>query len=364
MDQAAPLVLHVFPTFAVGGAQIRFTALANRFGRDWRHAVVALDGVTDCRTRLNPDLDVSFPVIVTRKSDPLGNLRRIRQLLRCLRPAVLVTSNWGSIEWALANLLPLVRHIHTEDGFGPAERAVQLPRRVWARRLALRRSTVVLPSRTLLRIATDIWRLNPARLHYIPNGVDLARYAPAERTDPQAGSVIGVVAALRPEKNLSRLLRAFQQVAPPARLVVVGDGGERAGLEALAAGLGIAGRVQFVGHVAEPQRLYGNFDVFALSSDTEQMPLSILEAMAAGLPVAATDVGDIRTMLAGENAPFIVPAQDDALAAALRALTADAALRGRVGQANRIKAERDYQQEAMFQAYAALLNGSAHHRIT
>ena len=351
-----PLVLHVFPTFAVGGAQVRCAALANRLGDAFRHAVVALDGVTECGRRFLPGLDVTFPGIETDKRDPLGNLRRIRGLLRHLRPAVLVTSNWGSIEWAIANLAPLARHIHTEDGFGPEERIVQLRRRVWTRRLALRRSIVVLPSRTLLRIATETWRLDPQRLRYIPNGVDLQRYAsPPDHVRDHGVPVIGIVAALRPEKNVGRLLRAMRQLEIPARLIVVGDGGERAALQRLAAELGLADRVEFTGHVTDPQRLYGEFDLLALSSDTEQMPLSVLEAMAAGLPVAATDVGDVRTMLAEENSPFVVPREDGPLALALRALLEDPVLRRRVGQSNRRKATQAYDQEAMFQAYSRLL---------
>ena len=353
---SSPLVLHVFPSFAVGGAQVRCTAIANRFGGRFRHAVIALDGVTECSQRFAPGLDVTFPGIETDKRDPLGNLRRIRLLLGRLRPDVLVTSNWGSIEWALANLVPLARHIHTEDGFGPEERHVQLRRRVWTRRLALRRSVVVLPSRTLLRIASEIWRLDPRRLRYIPNGVDLQRYASApDQVRVRGVPVIGIVAALRPEKNVGRLLRAMRRLEMPVRAIVVGDGGERAALQRLAAELGLAERVAFAGHVSDPQRLYAEFDLLALSSDTEQMPLSVLEAMAAGLPVAATDVGDVRTMLAEANRPFIVPAEDGALAAALRALLEDPALRRRVGRCNRCKAEEAYDQEAMFQAYAGLL---------
>ncbi len=363
MAPATPLLLHVFPSFAVGGAQVRFAALANRFGREWRHAVIALDGVTDCAARLSPELDVTFPAVALRKGNLLGNVPAIRRLLRTLRPDVLVTSNWGSIEWALANLLPLARHVHTEDGFGPEERDRQLLRRVLARRLALRRSAVVLPSRNLLRIATETWRLNPARLHYIPNGVDLARFAVAgsaaaaavrERW-PGQGPVVGIVAALRPEKNVARLLRAFARVELSARLVIVGDGSERGSLENLAQALAVRDRVYFAGHVTEPAPLYDAFDVFALSSDTEQMPLSMLEAMAAGLPVATTDVGDVRIMLAPENASAIVPAADEALAQALRLLLGDAALRHRMGMANRAKVEHDYQQEAMFQSYARIL---------
>ena len=334
---------------------MRFAALANRFGRRWRHAVVALDGVVDCARRLSPELNVIFPQVATRKGELWANVRAIRRTLRTLRPDVLVTSNWGAIEWAIANLWPLARHVHTEDGFGPEERTSQLPRRVLTRRLVLRRSTVVLPSRTLLRIAAEQWRLDPARLHYIPNGVDLTRFA-GGTPGAEDGPTIGTVAALRPEKNFGRLLRAFALAGRPGRLVIVGDGGERPALEALSASLGLAGQVHFAGQVSDPSPLYGGFDLFALSSDTEQMPLSVLEAMAAGLPVAATDVGDVRAMLAGANAPFVGPATDEALAAGLRALVADPALRRRVGEANRAKAEAEYDQETMFQAYAALLD--------
>ena len=125
----APLLLHVFSTFAPGGPQVRFAAIANHFGRRWRHAVVAMDGNTACRERLDPGLDVSFLESGAVKGDTLGNIRRFRAALRAMRPAALVTSNWGSIEWAMANALPLVRHVHLEDGFGPEERDRQLPRR-------------------------------------------------------------------------------------------------------------------------------------------------------------------------------------------------------------------------------------------
>ena len=335
---------------------MRFAALANRFGPAWRHAIVAMDGNTACRERLRPDLEVTFPAVPLRKGDTPGNIRRCRRALRDLRPDLLVTYNWGAIEWAMANLLVRVRHVHIEDGFGPEERARQLPRRVWTRRLVLRRATVVLPSRTLERIARDVWRLPRRHLRYIPNGVDLAGFLPAP--GERGGEGIGTVAALRPEKNLARLLEAFALLPVPPRLIIVGDGPERAELAALAHRLGIAACVHFTGHLAEPQAAYRQFDLFALSSDTEQMPLSVLEAMAAGLAVAATDVGDVATMLAEENRPFVVPQDAAALAGALAALLADPVRRQAIGAANRARAEREYDQESMFQAYAGLFDPS------
>ena len=369
MSATPRTVLSVFATFAVGGPQVRFAALANRYGPRYRHFIVAMDGNTACRERLSPSLDVSFPVVPIRKGATLVNLRNFRRFLRARQPDILVTNNWGSIEWALADLplpgLPApVRHVHIEDGFGPEERDHQIRRRVLTRRIALRWSTVALPSQTLTRIATVIWRLDPRRVHTIPNGIDLGRFRGLH--DPAVaaawrgeGPVIGTVAALRAEKNLGRLLRAFAIAtrARPARLVIVGDGPERAGLEALATELGLAHSISFLGHSTDPASFYAGFDVFALSSDTEQMPIAVIEAMAAGLPVAATDVGDVSAMLANAGALGVVPRDDTALASSLAALLDDPALRTRIGAANRARAMETFDQEHMFAAYAALFDG-------
>jgi glycosyltransferase involved in cell wall biosynthesis len=201
-------------------------------------------------------------------------------------------------------------------------------------------------------------------VQYIPNGIDLGRFPGTH--DPAVaaawlgeGPVVATVAALRAEKNVGRLLRAFATAAQgrPGRLVIVGDGPERVGLQALAGSLGIAPRVSFAGHVADPAPLYAGFDLFALSSDTEQMPIALIEAMAAGLPVAATDVGDVRSMLAEANSPCVAARDDAALASSLVALLDDAALRARLGAANRAKALATFDQARMFAAYAALFDG-------
>ncbi len=377
MPDAAPppLLLSVFAGFGVGGAQVRFATVANRLGRRWRHAIVAMNGDLSCRDRLDPGLDVSFPELRIGKGDPLGQLRRLRATLRTLRPRMLLTHNWGTIEWALANRLPrpLVPHLHAEDGFGPEEAGRQLPRRVWARRVALRRSGLILPSRTLHRLAQHTWRLPPGSLHYVPNGVDLQRFArphPAPERPPAwglapGGVLVGTVAALRPEKNLARLVRAVALTGlDTVRLVIVGDGPERAGLQQLASELLPPGRVAFAGHLADTAASYHPLDVFALSSDTEQMPLSLLEAMASGLPAAATAVGDVAAMLAPSNRPYAVACDDAALAGALAGLVGDAALRGRLGADNRARAAADYGQDQMVARWGALLGAGAGLAVT
>ncbi|HEY0833315.1 MAG TPA: glycosyltransferase, partial [Azospirillum sp.] len=164
------------------------------------------------------------------------------------------------------------------------------------------------------------------------------------------------VGGLRAEKNLGRLLRVMARLPAdlPVHAVIVGDGPERAELERAAAP-GLAGRVTFLGGHARPEALLPWFDVFVLPSDTEQMPLSLLEAMATGLPAVATDVGDVRAVVAAENHAFIVPKHDEAaFADRLAALLRDAEGRRAVGRANRLRAERHFAAETMVAAYDTL----------
>lgn len=362
MTEREPLLLHVFSTFAVGGPQLRFVALASALGTRYRHIVAAMDADLACAARLPANLDIRCEPLSATKgviASTIRNARQFRLRLREIAPDALVTYNWGATEWALANTPKLARHIHVEDGFGPEERDRQLLRRILLRRLALARSTIVVPSRTLWRIATGSWRLDPRRVRYVPNGIDLTRFRASRSAAVEP--VIGTLAALRPEKNLVRLLRAFRRVLDtmPAQLVIAGDGPERNRLQALATELGLGERVQFTGHLEDPAALYRQLDVFALASDTEQMPLSVIEAMASALPVAATAVGDVAAMVAAENQAFVAPLDDAALGAAIIALAEDKPLRTRIGAANRAKAEQEFKLETMVAAWAALFDGAA-----
>ena len=195
---------------------------------------------------------------------------------------------------------------------------MQIRRRVLFRRWALARcEKLVVPSHQLAALARGVWKLPANRVAYIPNGVDLARFTRLPRdqipgfTRRPGELVIGTVAPLRPEKNIGRLIRVFADLdrSLDVRLVVAGDGGERRALEQLARELGIGDRVIFVGQVT-PETVLGAFDIFALSSDTEQMPNALLEAMAAGRAIAAVDVGDVKATVCDENRAFIVPRDD------------------------------------------------------
>lgn len=360
-------LLHVFSTFAVGGPQVRFLTLAEHFGDRATHAILAMDGRHDCAAFLSPR--VAHEIVGLGRPAPSlwARRRAYRRILTDRRPDVLVTYNWGTIEWALANLPPICRHVHFEDGFGPEEAETRLWRRSLFRRLVLApASAVVVPSLKLAAIASREWGLGGGRLRYIANGVDSERFAPREATAFRAGlgvaadaSVLATVTALRPEKNVARMLRALAILGQThdARLLIAGDGPMRQPLRELATELGIAEAVTFLGHRGDTEGILAAADAFVLSSDTEQMPLSVLEAMACARPIASVDVGDVKNMVSAENRPFIVDKDAHALAEALSRLLAAPATAKAVGEANRRKILLEYTRERMLAAYDALFFG-------
>ncbi|SLN69299.1 glycosyltransferase [Oceanibacterium hippocampi] len=358
-------LLHAFSTFAFGGPEVRFTVIANALAGRYRHDIVSMDSRFDCAELLAPRVSFEKLTPDVRKGGglSLGNLRRFRQLLKERKPDLLVTYNWGAMEWALANRLgPRLPHLHFEDGFGPEEaNGRQIPRRVHFRRHVLPRATVVVPSTGLERIATETWRLPARNVLRIVNGVDINRFATANPVAipglPDGVPVIGSVGALRGEKNFARLIEAFADIEgkPDVHLVLVGEGGERAALENLASVRGVAERVIFTGRMNAPEGALRRFDVFALSSDTEQMPISLLEAMAAGLPAVSTDVGDVKAMLAERNRRFVVAREDrGALTAALSMLLERGDLRHALGAANRARVDAEFSESAMTNRYDTL----------
>jgi glycosyltransferase involved in cell wall biosynthesis len=356
-------VLHVIPSFGIGGVPLRMVRVINHFGARLRHSIIALDGDFAAAESLAPNLDLALLSIGAKRRGLLRVLVDNSRALHRLRPDLLVTYNWGAVEWAMANrLLPVARQLHLEAGFGKEEADRQIRRRVLFRRWALARATVVVPSRQLEALAHAVWKLPAERVLFVPNGVDVDRFAdPVRDAIPgfvrgKGEVVVGTVAPLRPEKNVGRLLRAFADLAvsEPVRLVVAGDGVERAALARSAAALGIDERVVFTGQVA-PEAVLGTFDIFALSSDTEQMPNALLEAMAAGRAVATVDVGDVKRILSPENREFAVPRDDiAALSAAIARLIRDPAKRAELGRRNRERVARAFSQEQMFSAYARI----------
>jgi glycosyltransferase involved in cell wall biosynthesis len=343
----------------VGGQQRRLASLAAGLGADFEHRVLSLDGELGAASLLPPERASAeaFPFAKSALID-LQNLSRFGRVLRDHAPDVLCTYNWGSLEAALANRFgPRAPHVHHEDGFGPDEIAgEQKQRRILARRFLLRGSHVTVPSIGLQRIASAVWRLDPARVSRTPVGIDLARFAAPDRAYNAAPVTVAAIGALRQEKNFARLIAAFERAdeGQRARLVIYGDGPEEGALRGRAAQSPAADRISLAGPTSAPQGALARADIFALSSDTEQTPISLIEAMASGLPAVAPDVGDIRAMVSAANAAFIAPSgDDDAYVGALAALIEDAALRERLGRANLAKSG-GFGERAMIEAFRAL----------
>jgi len=357
--------LHIVSSFAVGGVPVRVARIISEMGLRYRHTILSLDGRFDCVEQIAPDISICATAFEVHGSDPLALRRRRREIAR-RRPDLLLTYNWATIDWAMANrFLSLTRHLHHEDGFGPEEARAQLRRRVLYRRLALGHAfKIVVPSRTLMNIAVNEWHFDPSRLRYLPNGINVDSFLSVQSDTSlfarQPGEIIvGTLATLRREKNISRLIRAVARCDNERiRLVVAGQGPERAALEAEARAI-LGERALFVG-IARPEAILRQFDIFALSSDTEQMPVSILEAMAAALPIVATDVGDVPLMTAEENQRFIVPREDEgALASAITLLAADLTQRTRVGMLNQMHVRVAYPWQRTVDGYGELYAHSA-----
>ncbi len=362
----APHLLHVFPSFVPAGSQVRTAQLIAAFGGEFRHSILALDGRTEARSLLESSSKVRF-LSASPKAGTLLTAWRLRGVLKRERPDLLLTYNFGAIDALLAaRWCGGQRAVHHEDGFGPDEAVDFKRRRIWLRRALLGQARrLIVISENLRRVALEHWNESPLHMRFIPNGIDMERHTPRDG-NPQlrkelgideSALVVGAVGHLRPEKNLPRLFTAITRAAHKAavQVVVLGEGPMRAELEQLARSNDLQGRVQLVGYQSDPRPYYRMMDVFALTSDTEQMPLSLLEAMATHLPVVATNVGDVVSMLPGEQAPFIaLPGGEscvESLAGSIVRLAADPELRKRLGDWNARRASQFYSQRAMIDAY-------------
>lgn len=365
---AAPLnILHLHSTFELGGKEARAVRLMNAFGDRARHTIVSgMEGRYGARERIAKGVKYE----IAQNPPPLQgkpSVGRYDAIARYMRRFDLVlTYNWGAIDGVMARRVfgrgvpPIVHH---EDGFNEDEAGGLKRERNLYRRLALSAAHgLAVPSTSLERIALETWKQPRARVHRIINGIDTALYA--RRPDPKAipgfvrkpkETVIGTVAGLRAVKDLPALVRAVGGLSTRFRLVIVGEGPERAAIQQAALAMGIEDQLVMPGFLDRPYRFMGHFDLLALSSLSEQFPISVVEAMAAGLPIVAPPVGDVPTMVSAENAPFITEYPGEVrLRDAMQALIVDPDLRKRVGEANRRKAETEYDERHMIQRYAAL----------
>ncbi|MGH2500339.1 MAG: glycosyltransferase [Candidatus Limnocylindria bacterium] len=296
------------------------------------------------------------PVVVGslgRAVSPLDDLRALREvtsIARRFRPHVVHThlAKAGFVGRIAAQMAGARAVVHTYHGtvfrgyFGRAESGLYLNVERLLGRLTTRIVAITPRQR---RELLELGIAPERKIVEIPLGLDLEpfRSLPDPRQarasfglDP-ALPCVALVARLVPIKDVGTFLRAFAALGedggPTAQALVVGDGEERASLEAMARDLGIAGRCRFTGWQSDMPRVYGAADVVALSSLSEGSPVSLIEAMAAGRPVVGTAVGGVPDIVSPEAGILVAPADSEALRGAIAALLSDPERRQALGSA-------------------------------
>lgn len=200
--------------------------------------------------------------------------------------------------------------------------------------------------------------ISPERLRMIPNGVDIGKNGVETHPKDNNDLVVGTVGRLVEAKGFQNLLRAgpviFREF-PFVKFLIVGEGPFRSSLEKLSESLGIQSHVTFTGEQSEMARMYSSMDIFVLPSLNEGMPMTILEAMAAGKPVIASSVGGIPLLVrSGETGLLVEPGRVDSLQDALARLIKDPGLRTTLSDGGKALVRRTYSIQSMAHKYAEL----------
>lgn len=368
-----PLVVHVVYRFDTGGLENGVVNLINHMpGNAYRHAVLALTDVTDFRERVRRR-DVEFIALKKPPGHGIWLYPRLYRVFRQLRPAIVHSRNLAALEvqvpaWAAG--VPV--RIHGEHGrdvgdLDGSNRTYQRMRKVYKPFV----SHYFALSRDLAQYLSDKVNVPSERLTQVYNGVDFGRFGPApqERSAiagcpfTSAGHwLVGTVGRMQTVKDQLTLARAFVlalQMAPglaaSLRLVMVGEGPLRAQSQAVLAAAGMAELAWLPGERSDVPDIMRALDCFVLPSLAEGISNTILEAMATGLPVIATDVGGNADLVAHGQTGEIVPADSPAaIAESIVRLATAPELARTMGQAGRQRAEARFSMQAMVAAYQSV----------
>lgn len=368
---ARPLIAHVLYRLDTGGMERVAVSLINATRDRYRHAVITLAGFGELRRELD-DHATSCQSLNKQPGKDWACHARFWRALRRLCPDLVQSYNIGTLDLApMAKLAGVRGLVHAEHGRDAGDPADDSPRYRRLRRwMAPFIDRYVAVSRDLEAWLTGRVGLNPSKVTYIANGIDTVAFrAPRPRPGPrrmlrdfapEGTCVIGNVARLDAVKNHLGLITAFKRLRDRhgginCRLVIAGDGPERAALEQRIAECGLGASVRLLGNRSDVPELLAECDIFVLSSISEGMPLTVLEAMASGLPVVATEVGDVASVVEPGVSGTLVPSRDpDELAKALGRYAADAALRCHHGEAGCARVTARFGLGAMIANYVTL----------
>lgn len=282
-----------------------------------------------------------------------GPILRHLRVVRKLRPDIFHANLWTTVRGQYGVIAALlargVRTVVVEQAPLPTDSPLQ---RSLKRMTSRRVSAHVAVGKRSARAVEEAFGLSAGSVRTIYNGVPDLPVDPLPRR--ANGPVIGAVGRLSPEKGYDVAIRALTGL-PGATFVLVGDGAERPRLEALAGELGVAERVEVIGWSSEPRRYLPGFDVFVLPSRQEGFPLAVVEAMLAGVPVVASDVGSVGEAVVEAETGFLVPPDDPAaLSERLRHVIADPELARKLGDSGRERARANFTAETMARSFEEL----------
>jgi sugar transferase (PEP-CTERM/EpsH1 system associated) len=362
-----PTICQLLHTLHVGGAEVLAARLARRLRERCRFVFACLEE----RGTLGEDLrQEGFPVEVLGRRPGL-DLRcawRLGRLLRRERVDVLHAHQYTPFFYAVAGRFPFGRPpiLFTEHG----RHQPDYPRRkrIVFNRLMLRgRDRVVAVGQAVRQALVVNEGIPERRIEVVYNGIDAGRFAgrPGDRAEVRREMGLGAddlvivqVARLDYLKDHATAVRCLARVAreaPAARLVLAGEGPEEAAIRAQVEQLGLGQSVRFLGLRKDVGRLLQGADLFLLSSVSEGIPLTVIEAMCAGLPVVCTRVGGTGEVVVDGQTGLLAPAGDDAaLADAILRLHRDPDLRRRMGEGGRARAREMFSEEQMAGRYLAL----------
>jgi len=360
-----PLIVHVFSSFEIGGAQARTCTLMNCFSDRYQFAILALDGDYTCASKLAAN--VSFSLLEPPASrGPWSVAALVRHIIQSVCPAAMFVYNWGAFDALWVNVPKrLIPTLYVEDGFGADEYAGPRARRRLIRRFLLPVATVgtIVPSYSLFELAVKEYALNQNCVHLIPNGISTERFSPRRDRSvrfscaiPEDSIVFSFVGRLSREKNVAWMVDRFAEAGVHnSYLLLVGCGPEEDNIREAINRRQLASRVFLLGELVDTESLYRNSDIFLLSSVTEQMPISVLEAMSSGLPCLCTKVGDLERMLPAGRFGQVVDIHEPAeFVRMMRILARDSELRAEIGMKNREHVIKLYSERNMTGRWAEL----------
>ena len=347
-------ILHIVLGLSIGGLE-RFVLDLVRFrSRDINPTILCLE-------RKGPlgECVKDIRIIEMGKTDGFDwrLFARIRSIAKEGRIDLIHTHNQAAhIYGSIAGFISGIPVVHTKHG---RNRPDDSKATCLSRLCSMLSKKIVTVSIDSAQVSTAIENVPAHKVTTIHNGIDINAFSnprPSRSASPAIN--IGLVARLVPDKDHLTLLRACKILAediPNFRLFLVGDGPLRDGLKAAAVELGIDRNVRFMGFRHDVATLLRSFDIFALSSVTEGLSLTLLEAMASGLPIVATDVGGNSEVVVHGKTGFIVPAQSpEALAEKLLLLSRDGGLRLQMGSAGRKRVEEKFDIRRTVKRYEAL----------